>query len=301
MWQRQDGRHVLGPAACALDHIEWLDVGGKTAAWEAIWWGFAPPAESDRSGAGAPPDHVSLYPDAGAFVARQSGNYLLVTNARVGTKGFGNHKHNDQLGFELHIAGTPIVVDPGNWVYTSDFAGRNRFRSTAAHSTLAIDGIEQNEFDPKWLFRMFEKANAEHLEHGVDDNIAFYSGRHVGYQRLQAPVTHTRRFSFSLADGALDIEDRLDGSGEHDLLWTFQLAPGAEVSVEKASAVCVWPERGMNIAFDWPAGLCGRIEESFVSPSYGVRASAPALKISGHREISAGSTFAFRVRRVQEQ
>ena len=54
---------------------------------------------------------------------RAGAHYLLVTNGIVGTKGFGNHKHNDQLSFEFHPDGSPLIVDPGSYVYTSDGDG----------------------------------------------------------------------------------------------------------------------------------------------------------------------------------
>ena len=96
-------------------------------------------------------------------VVRTPRVFLLVTNGVVGTAGFGNHKHNDQLAFEYHLDGVPVFVDPGSHVYTSDPESRNRFRSTASHNTLMVDDVEQNEFKAEWLFRMFEKAHPEHL------------------------------------------------------------------------------------------------------------------------------------------
>ena len=60
--------------------------------------------------------------------------------------------------------GVPVIVDPGSYVYTSDPDARNLFRSTRSHNTISVDGEEQNEFRPDWLFRMFEKANPEHLD-----------------------------------------------------------------------------------------------------------------------------------------
>src|SRR5262249_62045769 len=134
---------------------------GNAGAWGAEGWGLAPlalpprPASAHRSS--------KLFADAGVAVMRDGSHYLLVTNGIVGTKGFGNHKHNDQLSFEYHPDGAALVVDPGSYVYTSDADARNRFRGTSSHNTLSVDGVEQNEFKGEWLFRMFESARAEHV------------------------------------------------------------------------------------------------------------------------------------------
>mgnify|MGYP003337307296 CR=1 FL=1 len=110
------------------------------------------------------PARAKLFPDAGLAVYRDgAGQYLLITNGKVGTNGFGNHKHNDLLSFEYHHDGVALVVDPGSYVYTSDFDARNRFRSTAYHNTLQLDGREQNDLKPEWIFRLFETSHAEHI------------------------------------------------------------------------------------------------------------------------------------------
>ena len=130
--------------------------------------------------------------------------------ARVGTNGFGNHKHNDLLSFEYHVDGTPLIVDPGSYVYTSNPDARNLFRSTASHNTLIIDDEEQNEFKPEWLFRMFESANPEHLEFVVDADAIRYRGRHNGYARLPQPVVHERSFELEHGSGVLQIARSTD-------------------------------------------------------------------------------------------
>src|SRR5262249_48841492 len=140
---------------------DWAADAGDAGAWEAEWWGLAPlalpprPASAHRSS--------KLFADAGVAVMRDGSHYLLVTNGIVGTKGFGNHKHNDQLSFEYPPDGAALIVDPGSYVYTSDGDARNRFRGTGYHNTLLVDGVEQNDLRPEWLFRLFESARAEHV------------------------------------------------------------------------------------------------------------------------------------------
>lgn len=281
-WNRQDARHLLGPAALLLNRPDWLAAAGAEAAWEAAWWGYDPAAIPDTRG--APGDLVKHFPDCGIAVARRGGNYLAITNGVVGTKGFGNHKHNELLGFELHVGGAPVFVDTGSYVYTSDFAARNAFRSTAAHNTLMVDGVEQNEVNPEWIFRMFEKADPIHLEFAERGGKVHYRGRHTGYERLDRPVTHERAFAFDPITGVLEISDELSGEGDHALEWFFHAAPGVMLEIEAPGRVRV-KAGDVALVLTHDARLSAAIEESWVSPSYGVKHPSKRVKLSWSGEL----------------
>ena len=139
VWQPQDARHIMAPSALMFGELSWLGIAGDAGLWEAAWWGY----DIDGIEAIAPPaTHTArLFEDAGVVVAKTESTYLLVTNGRVGTNGFGNHKHNDLLSFEFHADGVPLVVDPGSYVYTSNPDARNLVRGTAYHNTIQIDGV----------------------------------------------------------------------------------------------------------------------------------------------------------------
>jgi len=276
-WNPQDPSHLFAPAAFLLNRPEWLVLGGENGLWEAAWWGHA--VGDVASGPKQPPPaNYLLYPDAGLAVCREEGSYLLVSNGIVGTKGFGNHKHNDQLGFEYHCDGIPLVVDPGSYVYTSDFAARNRFRGTGFHSTVMVAGQEQNELRPEWIFRLFETAHAEHRGFEVSDDLADYCGQHIGYRRLDPPVSHQRRFRLHRESGVLLIADELPGCGGHRLQWHFHFAPGVVASriddrhyrLEAA---------GRRFVLSCDQGLGGELSEGLYSPSYGVAQGCRCLDL----------------------
>jgi hypothetical protein len=282
----QVGRHLLGPASVIFGESEWRVAGGAEAAWESAWWGLGFTAAAEPRLANI----TKLFPDAGHVVIRNDDRYLLITNSIVGTRGFGNHKHNDQLSFEYH-AGIPWIVDPGSYVYTSSPDARNLFRSTAYHNTLMIDGIEQNEFKPEWLFRMFEHAKGEHVSFDAGATVAEYRGRHIGYTRLPEPVTHERHFKFDTGTGRLRIEDRLSGSGAHDLRWHFHFAPGVDPTIERDA--CILRGSGVAMRLEWSGELDARLDDAWYSPSYGVRVPCRSLNLSSHSAIGADSRWSF--------
>jgi hypothetical protein len=287
----QDGRHLFGPASAMFDEPAWLALAGDVGAWEAAWWGL-------EVGTKAPPPAEwcgGLFPDAGVAVARSSGgHYLIVTNGVVGTNGFGNHKHNDQLSFEYHDRGVALIVDPGSYVYTSDADARNLFRGTQFHNTVCIDGVEQNELRPDWLFRLFETSRAEHVSFEDRDAAFEYVGRHHGYERLAQPVLHERTFRLLKPSGELVIIDRLRGAGEHDLRWHFHLAPGVD-AMRLDETTLTLTARGSRWRMTMPAGLRATVEPSAYSPSYGVRLPCLALNMSSRVQLDGDGSYRFTV------
>jgi hypothetical protein len=287
----QDARHIFGPAGAMFDEPHWLAIGGELARWERAWWGLGWQAPTST----APELPTRLFADAGLAVMRASeSHYLLASNGIVGTKGFGNHKHNDLLSFEYHHGGVPLVVDPGSYVYTSDFDARNQFRSTASHNTVQVDGEEQNELKPEWIFRLFETSNAEHVAFNDTAQCAEYTGRHHGYERFDRPVTHERTLRLSKADGALTIVDRLTGRGEHDLRWHFHLAPGVEASEIGPGAVRL-SARQRNWTLRAPDDFSLSIGDGGYSPSYGVKQPCRVIDFTVRARLDGTSTWTFSI------
>lgn len=291
-WNPQDARHLTAPAAIILRHPEWLRGSDPEALWEAAWWGCAVD-DVDVPGGDSERPAVQLFEHAGVAVLRAAGAYLLVTNGRVGTNGFGNHKHNDLLGFEFHAEGVPLVVDPGSYVYTSNPDARNLFRGTAYHSTLRVDGVEQNDLKPEYLFRLFETSTVEHL--GVTDTFSFveYGGRHTGYTRLADPVTHERTLRLSKDSGALEIGDRVHGgSARHALDWHFHLAPGVMVDPLGSNRFAL-VAAGRRFRFEAPADLVASVRSAWYSPTYGVRVPCAALDFHVDTALNGDRRWSF--------
>ena len=289
----QDARHLFGPASAMFNEPGWRALGGDAGAWEVAWWGF-PAVMMPAKDAHVEP-FARLFPQAGVAVARSTAaDYLIVSNGIVGTNGFGNHKHNDLLSFEYHHRGTPLVVDPGSYVYTSDADARNRFRGTASHNTVMIDGIEQNDLRPDWLFRLFETSHAESVSFDDRADAAAYVGRHHGYERLSEPVTHERMFRLLKPSGTLLIADRLSGHGRHHVRWHFHLAPG--VAAERADDVTVLLSAGTGRwRLKTPRGLAIEIRPAAYSPSYGVKVPCLSIDASAQVDVEPARSWEFSI------
>jgi hypothetical protein len=240
-------------------------------------------AQAGNAPSGSAGKRTIAYPGGGLYVMRDGDLYVIVRAGDTGLRGRGGHAHNDQLSFELAGFGESLVVDPGAFVYTADPAERNRFRSTSFHSTLQIDGAEQNELDSNYLFSLPDRTRTEVVS--WDPGGRRLRARHHGYSSLPQPATVTR--SFTLSGDGLTIEDEVDSAGPHDLVWTFPLA-GGEPRIE--SSRCVVEFEGVVLEIEAPEGVRLRLDEGWISPSYGVRRPAPFLR-GAQRSESAGGRW----------
>ena len=186
--------------------------------------------------------------------------YAAVRCGDVGIYGRGCHAHNDLLAFELNVGSCSVVVDPGSYLYTADPAARNAFRSTAVHSTLQIDGAEQNEIREDRLFAMVDRARPEVLAWEADERSAVLTGRHVGYRSLPVPATHTRTIRVVSDPARVEITDRVESAAAHDLSWTFPLGAKRVEVMSNGRAVASFANLRVSIEADGlDASYCRRM------------------------------------------
>jgi len=287
----QDPRHLFGPAAAMFEEPSWRALAGSQGGWESVWWGL----ERGRGEAAPSSARSALFADAGVAVMRAGRDHCLIaSNGIVGTKGFGNHKHNDLLSFEYHHSGVPLIVDPGSFVYTSDFDARNRFRSTSSHNTLQVDGEEQNELRPDWIFRLFETSNAEHVSFHETPHCVEYIGRHHGYERFDRPVLHQRTLRLAKPSGELTIVDGVQGQGEHILRWHFHLAPEVN-AVQVAPGLLRLTANDQQWTFRAPADMAVSIADASYSPSYGVQVPCRVVDMEARVRLDGNLSWTFSI------
>jgi uncharacterized heparinase superfamily protein len=220
-------------------------------------------------------DRSRAFPLGGFFVMRGGNSHVVVRCGDVGQNGNGGHSHNDALSFELWHD-VPVIMDSGTYLYTSDPAARNTFRSTASHNTVSVDRAEINPIVEHDLFKLdqFARPRLELFEDG-SDHIRLVAS-HDGFRRLEPPVVHRRVFSLERAHGDLEILDELVGQGEQKAESFLHLAPGTSVNQSgDHEFVLSRGEYATTLAY-WGASSVD-VTEGWVSDRFGVRERAPVL------------------------
>ncbi|HBH78860.1 MAG TPA: hypothetical protein DDY39_03440, partial [Nitrospira sp.] len=245
---------------------------------------------ASRGAQGQPPTVRSKgFPDSGYYVLRsgwgdqteayQDERYLIFD---CGPLGAGNHGHLDLLSFEAYAYGTPLIIDPGR--YTYDESGpvnwRVRFRNTAAHNTVLVDGRNQTRYE--WKKSRFKISGPEPDR----SMVAFVSKPGLDYlhgiaRSYEYPAIHGRKVLFINGEYwvILDLL-RADESHRYDL--HFHLAPPAqgEVSLSVSHDTLSVYSPKLVLAQPLVPTVRPSIEEGFVSTSYGKKERAPIVRLT---------------------
>jgi hypothetical protein len=183
------------------------------------------------------------FSEAGIYVLRKDDLYLLFNASDSGLRGRGAHGHNDALSVEVSACGTAFIVDPGAYVYTADLHERHLFRSTAYHSTVQIDGAEQNTIDEQMPFVIGDEAHPRLIAWEPGEQADRVVAEHDGYRRLRQPVTHRRAVRFDKPNRGWLVQDSFSGEGEHDFAFRFHFAAGLDSRVRPDGIVEVIDKR----------------------------------------------------------
>jgi len=209
----------------------------------------------------------AAFPHGGIYILAAGDDHIFIDCGPVGLAGRGGHGHNDCLSFEAVLAGTRVITDSGSYVYTRNPEARNRFRATDAHNTPRIDREEQNRI-PESLWMLRDDAKPEPL---LVEQLRF-RGSHTGYLRLAAPVRPIRTIALDPESHALAVFDRFDGCGDHLVEIPYHFAASLPVVETTPGAVRVG-----TFVVRWRGAWEYAVEDTWISPSYGVREPAQRL------------------------
>ena len=263
---------------------------------DAAWYGLTGAAQAPYSQPQTNPSSacpIKVLPKSGIGVLKHGSADLLFLAIPNGILGKGSHTHNDKLSFVLRVDDEEVLCDSGTGCYTRDVATRNRFRSTAAHNTLLIDGTEQNRIalGPLGLFILGNEAAVSQIQAGREARGCFLRASHSGYSSLG--VTHIRTIRTVDDERAFVIDDELEGDGVHDFELNFQLAPNrsAEVAPAEHGLLCrILGDQQMQLTITGPTTLQGSVQPSLVSTTYGVTVPAVKVRVRGSAALPARIT-----------
>jgi uncharacterized heparinase superfamily protein len=220
-----DCSDTLAVAAVLLDEPA---LAVSTAPEEAYWLcGGA--AALDTLAAGSAPQSAALQASGYCVSRNTRGDHLIFD---CGAHGFlnGGHAHADALSIVLTVGGRPLLVDPGTATYTMDPERRDRFRSTAMHNTVVVDGRSQSVPSGPFHWRTRVDARCTGWTPAADgDRIA---GRHDGY----APVLHERQVTAAHGTGWV-IVDRLMGEGSVRAAAMWHIHPSWRIETLEGATV----------------------------------------------------------------
>jgi hypothetical protein len=210
-----------------------------------------------------------LFSETGTAILARGAFWVLVDVGSFGGLQAG-HSHSDSLSVVVRYGDEETLIDPGTYTYLGDPAWRNRFRGSAAHNTLRVNGEDQAEARNAFAWSGIPQVRVLKWEsQPTGDLLVAECVQHNG-------VRHQRRVQ--LDGSGLWIEDEVElPQGETHLVeqfWHPGVAPRMEASAGRLRL-------GSLVAdFSSPAVLEEGGEAGWRSRAYGQREESPVLRIS---------------------
>ncbi len=166
-------------------------------------------------GRGNPAPESKLFPDSGLAVMRAGDRQIILDAGPFGAGGAG-HSHSDTLSLVVRAGGRPILIDPGTYAYTRDARMRDWFRSSAAHNTVQIDGLNQGETAGPFRWKTVPSVRWIEWTTTPQQDAAEAECSYAGF-------IHRRRVVFEKPHRVLVSDTILGPAGEHELLQSWHL------------------------------------------------------------------------------
>lgn len=229
---------------------------------------------------------VRCFRDGGYTVLRDAAEgdecLLVFDHGYLGYLGIAAHGHADALSIWLHVAGAPVLVDAGTYLYHAGADWRRCVRSTAAHNTLVVAGADQSL--QAGAFNWATKANAKLVSLDDDPQRFRVVAEHDGYQK-RFGVTHRRSIRRGGA-GRYLVEDVLIGDSARsvDAEIGYLVAPGLTVEQDDHGWRIACAQR-LLLAIECPdagkrftqRGLVEPVKSGWHSSRFGLR--EPAMRL----------------------
>src|SRR5262249_41541072 len=199
----------------------------------------------------------------------------LVINAGPRERGRDGHRHADGLSIHLAVSGHRVLIDPGTCVYVGPRGERDRFRGTASHNTIHVDGLSQAEPGGPFEWRGLSPADINRWVNG--NTFDFFEGSHHGYGRLTDPVQH-RRSIFYWKPHFWFVRDVVEGAGEHQISLNWHFADGALTPIPGGVTFGADRQGELNLPFASGPPLSHEISPDWYSPVYGKKEPAMLLR-----------------------
>ena len=179
------------------------------------------------------PERIRSYSQSGYFrLSPRPGDVLIMDCGPIGPDYQPGHAHCDTLSFELSLEGKRFIVDSGCRQYI-DGPIRQYNRGNIGHNSLTIDGQNQSEV---WgSHRVARRARPVFARAWEDGDTLACEGAHDGYFRLPGKPQHGRRIVWQ--GPHIEILDRIDGSGEHDIELRLHVNPALDIVREGTDVI----------------------------------------------------------------
>ncbi|MGE0596540.1 MAG: alginate lyase family protein [Hyphomonadaceae bacterium] len=213
------------------------------------------------------------FAQGGYTVWRKDDALLAFDHGPLGFLSIAAHGHADALALWLHLGAEPAIIDAATYLYHTHNGARDRFRGTAAHNTLCLDGRDQSRIAGPFNWADHAKAV---LREAAELTA---TAAHDGYIASHG-VAHVRRVAFDKTE--ITVDDELEGALKQPAEWRHGFTFNSAAKVAATSEGCVVTlssGRAFRVAIAGADRLT--LEDVEVSTGFGRLAAAKRLVAAG--------------------
>jgi hypothetical protein len=282
--RRNRGEHLadsLSTGAVLFSRGDWKTA-ATTLSEETLW--LLGPSGADRFDAlpAVRPHRVSrAFPASGTYLMVSDGLCLSMDAGQFGA-GHCGHGHADALSLTVAADGREWLTDRGTFTYTGSAQWRERFRGTAAHNTMVIDGEDQAIPTAPFKWEKVPEVRVEHWWAGESFDLLIAS--HTGYLRFASPALHRRTVFFVKPQFWLVI-DTVEGEGEHSLELNWHALDGPARLTSAALELGSTEDGRLGVVPTSDPRWSVELMVGWHSMCYGHKQSAPTLRCASRTPL----------------
>jgi len=163
------------------------------------------------------------------FNKSETHQHLVFDHGTLGMAPSYGHGHADALSVILRYGNDDVLIDPGTYTYTGDPEWRKYFRSSRAHNTVVINGLDQSRQESSFSWSKPYVSKLIEIDQATGDIVRLLA-YHDGYKELG--IRHWRGVII-FPTGCIAVWDYVDGIGEFDIELNWHLG----VQVKKIGKV----------------------------------------------------------------
>jgi uncharacterized heparinase superfamily protein len=220
------------------------------------------------------PQQQRQFPQSGYYRIDHGDLNVLIDGGPIGPDYLPAHAHADIFSYELYVGDAPFIVDAGTYEYEPG-PMRDYTRSTRAHNTVCVDGVDQAEcWDSFRVARRYAPEDVTMHEHG---DVVVFDGFFTGYAHLIGDgIVHRRCIRSSRRHRRVQVTDYVAGDGSHTVTSRLHLHPEVSVRLYKDGIRLASRERAIELS---TGDSQVRLEKEWYCPEFGIRKKAPVLVV----------------------
>jgi len=231
--------------------------------------------------------NLKQFDKAGHYIIRNSwkedADYLFVRGGKfgMGGSGYSSHSHSDLFSPIVCIAGQPILIDSGTFVYNGNDAERDYFRSACAHNSVVINAsdpmVPKKNFG--WKTVCDGHLRALDIREGNIELKFFYT----------TIPAYRRNISYNPSSREFVVTD-VFRAAFRQIEWFFHISP--DLDIARVDSRVIFLKQSRLIAeMMMPATLVPEIREGWCSFHYGEKIKNKYIYIKHYMQKSDSIVF----------